>query len=76
MAIEIGEINALLTINDYNHIKIYDFENGKELYKKYVKNDILFMKKISENKIIFQISKKNLMSSVNLDIERYSNSIW
>jgi len=74
LATEIGEINALLTTNGYNHIKIYDFENGKELYKKYVKNDILFMKKISENKIIFQISKKNLMSSVNLDIERYSIS--
>jgi len=72
MAIEIGEINALLTTNDYNHIKIYDFENGKELYKHYLKDDILFMEKISENKIIFQLSKNNLMNRVNIDLERNS----
>jgi desulfoferrodoxin (superoxide reductase-like protein) len=72
MAVEIGEINALLTTNDYNQIKIYDFENGKELYKNYIKDEILFMKKISENKIILQISKNNLMSTVNIDLERYS----
>jgi len=72
MAFEIGEINALLTTNDYNHIKIYDFENGKELYKNYLKDDILFMEKISENKIIFQLSKNNLMSKVNIDLERNS----
>ena len=71
-AVEIGEINALLTINDYNHIKIYDFENGKELYKNYLKDEILFMEKISENKIILQLSKNNLMSSANIDLERNS----
>ena len=72
MAVELGEINALLTINNYNQIRIYDFENGKELYKNYLKDEILFMEKISENKIILQLSKNNLMSSVNIDLERNS----
>jgi hypothetical protein len=72
MAVEIGEINALLTTNDYNQIKIYDFENGNELYKNYIKDEILLMKKISENKIILQISNNNLMSTVNVDLERNS----
>ena len=72
MAVEIGEINALLTTNDYNHINIYDFNNGKELYKNYLKKEILFIKKISENKIILQISENHLMSSVNIDKERNS----
>jgi WD40 repeat protein len=74
MAVELGEINALLTTNNYNHIRIYNFENGKELYKNYIKDDILFMNKISENKIILQISKNNLMSTVNIDLE--SNSLF
>ena len=72
MAVEIGEINALLTTNDYNHIRIYDFDNGKELYKNYLKDEILFMEKISENKIILQISKNQLMNLVNIDLERNS----
>ena len=72
MAVEIGEINALLTTNDYNQIKIYDFENGNELYKNYIKDEILLMKKISENKIILQISNNNLMSTVSFDLERNS----
>jgi hypothetical protein len=72
MAVELGEINALLTINNYNQIRIYDFENGKELYKNYLKDEILFMEKISENKIILKNSKNNLMSTVNIDLERYS----
>ena len=72
MAFEIGEINALLTTNDYNHIKIYDFNNRKELYNNYLKDEIIFIQKISENKIIFQMSKNNLMSSVNIDFERNS----
>ena len=72
MAVELGEINALLTINNYNQIRIYDFENGKELYKNYLKDEILFMEKISENKIILKKSKNDLMSTVNIDLERYS----
>ena len=72
MAVEIGEINALLTTNDYNHIRIYDFNNGKELYKNYLKDEILFMEKISDNKIILQISKNQLMNLVNIDLERNS----
>jgi len=72
VAFELGEINALLTTNDYNYIKIYDFDNGKELYKTYLKDEIIFIQKISENKIIFQMSKNNLMSSVNIDFERNS----
>ena len=70
MAAEIGEINALLTINDYNHIIIYDFTNGKELYKNDLKDDLLYMEKISKNKIILHISKKDFMNSVNIDLDR------
>ena len=74
MAVEIGELNNLFTINSYNQIRIYDFINGKELYKCFSKDDILFMEKISENKIILKISKNNLMNSLNIDIDQ--NSIF
>ena len=72
MAFEIGESNNIFTINGYNQIKIYDFINGKELYKSFSKDEILFMEKISENKIILQISKNNLMNSLNIDIDQNS----
>ena len=74
MAFEIGEFNYLFTINDYNQIRIYDFINGKELYKSFLKDDLLLMEKISENKILLKISKNNLMNSLNIDNDR--NSIF
>ena len=70
IATEIEGINALLTTNDCNQIIIYDFNNGKELYNDNFKEEILSMDKISKNKIILQISKNNLMNSMDLDLEK------
>jgi len=76
MAIEINSMNALITINNLNQIKCYDFKNGKQLLD--VKDDIsskeiLNIERLSDSKIILYISKKNLFDNIGLDLR--SNSI-
>ena len=75
MAIEINSMNVLITINNLNQIKCYDFKNGKELLD--VKDDISFkeilnIERLSDSKIILYISKKNLFDDIDLDLRKNS----
>ena len=75
MAIEINSMNALITINNLNRIKFYDFKNGKELLD--VKDDISFkeilnIERLSDSKIILYISKKNLFDHIDLGLRKNS----
>ena len=75
MAIEINSMNALITINNLNKIKCYDFKNGNELLD--VKDDISFkeilnIERLSDSKIILEYSNKNLFDDIGLDLRRNS----
>ena len=73
MAVEINSMNTLIAINNINQIKCFDFKNRKELLD--VKDDIKFkeivnIEKLSDSKIILNISNMNLLDDIGLDLTR------
>ena len=71
--LELDSLNALITSNNYNQLIIYNSKNGKklsEIMEADNNREIVFLDKISENKIIFKISEINLFESINIDFGR------
>ena len=75
-ALEIDSLNSILTKNNFNHIIFYDYENGNELsditedININIDQEILFIDKISENKIIMKIADVFDMSDYEINVER------
>ena len=69
--LELDSLNALITSNNYNQLIIYDSTNGKQLSEIMGADnnrEIIFLDKISENKIILKISEIDLFDSINVDL--------
>lgn len=75
-ALEIDSLNSILTKNNFNHIIFYDYENGNELsditedININIDQEILFIDRISENKIIMKIADVFDMSDYEINVER------
>ena len=75
-ALEIDSLNCILTKNNFNHITLYDYENGNELsditddININIDQEILLIDKISENKIIMKIADVFDMSDIEINVER------
>ena len=75
MVLEIESFNAIITTNNLNQMIIYDSKNGKQLTdltnkinSEEISKDILFIDKVSDNKIIMKQS--NSINLVNLSNDR------
>jgi hypothetical protein len=72
-ALELESLNLLIVTDNYNKLIIYDNKNGKK--KDFdIGGDLSFIDKISEKKIIFKISQKNLLDEIHLDLARQTIS--
>ena len=63
--------NTLITSNNYNQLIIYDSKNGNQLSEIMDADnnrEIIFLDKISENKIILKISEIDLFDNINVDL--------
>jgi len=66
-------LNLLIVNDNYNKLIVYDNKNEKKLDVD-IGGDLSFIDKISEKKIILQISQKNLLDEVQLDLARQTIS--
>jgi hypothetical protein len=69
-ALELDSFNAIITINNYNQLFIYDSINGKQLLDVENEEEILFIDQITENKIIFQYGLISALDLINIDLGR------
>ena len=72
-ALELESLNLLIITDNYNNLIIYDNKNEKKIDVD-IGGDLSFIDKISEKKIIFQISQKNLLDEIQLDLARQTIS--
>ena len=72
-ALELESLNLLIVNDNYNKLIVYDNKNEKKLDVD-IGGDLSFIDKISEKKIILQISQKNLLDEIQLDLARQTIS--
>ena len=68
-ALELESFNLLIITDNFNNLIIYDNKNKKKIDVD-IGGDLSFIDKISEKKIIFQISQTNLLDEIQLDLAR------
>lgn len=71
--LELESLNLLIINNNYNKLIIYDYKKEQKIDAD-IGGDLSFIDKISEKKIIFQISQKNLLDDIQLDLARQTIS--
>jgi hypothetical protein len=72
-ALELESLNLLIITDNFNNLIIYDNKNKKKIDVD-IGGDLSFIDKISEKKIIFQISQTNLLDEIQLDLARQTIS--